>query len=437
MQKSHFKHIIFLMNEYKLIKLKNGLKLILVPKSSTEVVTAMIMFKVGSRYESDEIAGISHVLEHMHYKGTEKRPSGLKISEFIESLGGEHNAFTGKEYTGYYTKLMPKHIEKAFDFLSDLLLNSKFDAEEMEKEKGVILQEISMYEDLPMEMVGNYFEEAVYGQNALGRDIIGRPESVKGIDREKLVAYRDSHYFGENAVLALAGNFGGLGEEDLIALSEKYFRFPERPVSKLPEIELKKGKAHKIVVKKTEQSHLVIGFRTVPLVHPDYFKLELLSIILGGSMSSRMFEEIREKRGLAYAVRTCTSNYIESGALITQAGVPHEKVYEAAEAIVGEYKKIKEEKVPEEELQKAKEIVNGRMLIKFEDSEELAHYFASDKLLLNEIITPEELVKIYQSVTADDILEVAKKYLVDDGMGMAFIGPEFLEEKLEEILKIS
>lgn len=425
------------MNEYKLIKLKNGLNLILVPKSSTEVVTAMILFKVGSRNESDDIAGISHVLEHMHYKGTEKLPTGLKIAEFIESLGGEHNAFTGKEYTGYYTKLVPKHLEKAFEFLSDILLNSKFDSTELEKEKGVILQEISMYEDLPMEMVGNYFEEAVFGQNALGRDVIGRRESVQKVDREKLIKYRDEHYSAENGVLVLAGNFGNLSEHEIVNLSEKYFNFPNKSASGLSKIDINNKKSHKIVIKKTEQGHLTVGFRTVPITDPDYFKLDLLAMILGGSMSSRMFEEIREKRGLAYAVRTNTSNFIESGFLVTQAGVPHEKVYEAAEAIIGEYKKIKENKVPEEELLKAKEIISGKILIKFEDSEELAHYFASDRLLLGKIVTPEELVKIYQDITVDDIMEVANKYLTDERMGLAFIGSDFSEQKLEEILRIS
>ena len=434
--KFEIKATILSMNEYKLVKLKNGLSVVLVPKSSTEVVTAMILFKVGSRNESDEIAGISHVLEHMHYKGTEKLPTGLKIAEFIESLGGEHNAFTGKEYTGYYTKLVPKHLEKAFEFLSDILINSKFDANELEKEKNVILQEISMYEDLPMAMVENYFEEAVFGQNALGRDVIGRRESVQNVDQKKLVKYRDEHYSGENGVLVLAGNFGELSEEKIIDLTEKYFKFPEKKASELSEIEINKEKNHKIITKKTEQSHLAVGFRTVPLDNPDYFKLDLLAMILGGSMSSRMFEEIRENRGLAYAVRTCTSNFIESGMIITQAGVPHEKVYEATEAIIGEYKKVKTEKVPEEELAKAKEIINGKMLIKFEDSEELAHYFASDKLLLGKIIASEELVKIYQNITTDDIMDVANKYLTDERMGLAFIGPEFTKEKVEEILKI-
>lgn len=424
------------MNEYKLITLKNGLRLLLVPRESTGVVTVMILFKVGSRYEDEKQAGISHVLEHMHYKGTPKRPSGLKIAEFIESIGGEHNAFTGKEYTGYYAKLAPKHLEKAFDFLSDFLSNSLFRPEDLEKEKQVIIQEIDMYEDLPMEIVGNKFEEAVFGQNALGRDIIGNRKTVNSVTRDDLVAYRSNYYAASNAVLALAGNFGGMSDEEIQELAEKYFHFEYNLKATPPAVSIPNTSADNIVERKTEQSHLVIGFRTVPLDHPDYHKLEILGLILGGSMSSRMFEEIREKRGLAYAVRTSTNNYIEAGTLVTQAGVPHEKVEETISAIVGEYKKIKEEKVESSELQKAKEIINGKILIKFEDSEELVHHYATDELLLGKIKTPEELVKIYQKITEDDILEVANEYFTNDRLGIAFIGPKFDKGRLTELLKI-
>lgn len=424
------------MNEYKLITLKNGLRLLLVPRESTGVVTVMILFKVGSRYEDEKQAGISHVLEHMHYKGTPKRPSGLKIAEFIESIGGEHNAFTGKEYTGYYAKLAPKHLEKAFDFLSDFLSNSLFRPEDLEKEKQVIIQEIDMYEDLPMEIVGNKFEEAVFGQNALGRDIIGNRKTVNSVTRDDLVAYRSNYYAASNAVLALAGNFGGMSDEEIQEQAEKYFHFEHNLKATPPAVNIPTTSGNNIVERKTEQSHLVLGFRTVPLGHPDYHKLEILGLILGGSMSSRMFEEIREKRGLAYAVRTSTNNYIEAGTLVTQAGVPHEKVNETISAIIGEYKKIKEEKVEPSELQKAKEIINGKILIKFEDSEELVHHYATDELLLNKVETPEELVKIYQNITADDIMEAANKYFTSDRLGIAFIGPKFDKGRLAELLKI-
>lgn len=422
--------------EYKIVTLKNSLRLILIPRKSTEVVTVLAMFKVGSRQEDDEIAGISHVLEHMHYKGTEKRPTGIKIAEFIESIGGEHNAFTGKEYTGYYTKVMPKHLEKGFDFLSDNLLNSKMDSTELEREKQVILQEINMYEDLPMEKVGSHFEKVVFGDNALGRDIIGFKKSVADTTREKLLDYKHKYYQAKNGVVALAGNFGEYSEDEIIEMAEKYFIFEDGPTQEESQIELIDKKGHFAEVKKTEQTHLVIGFKTVSLNHPDYFKIEILATILGGSMSSRMFEEVREKRGLAYAVRTNTAAYTESGEISTQAGVEHEKLYEAIEAIIGEYKRIKEEPVPESELAKAKEIKLGRMLIRTEDSEEVAFHFASDALLGTKILTFDEIREIYQKITTDDIMEMAKKYLVNEKMALSVIGPDIDQEKLEKIFII-
>lgn len=424
------------MNNYKLITLKNGLRLMLVPKKSTEVVTAMIMFRVGSRNESDELAGISHVLEHMHYKGTPKRPTGLKIAEFIESCGGEHNAFTSKEYTGYYAKVASKHLERALDFLSDLISNSLFRAEDLEREKQVISQEIDMYEDHPMEIIGDKFEEAIFGCNALGRDVIGTKKTVNSISVEDIKNYRNGHYLSGNGVLVLAGNFGDLTDQQVEELALKYFSLSDRAIPSASEVNFCKEIKPNLIRKKTEQSHLIVGFKTVPVDHPDHHKLELLSVILGGSMSSRMFEEIREKRGLAYAVRTHTNNYIEAGSLMTQAGVPHEKVMETIEAIVGEYKKVKDEEVSEEELARAKEVLTGHILIKLEDSEDLSHYYATDLLILGKVITPEELIQIYSKITRGDILKVAKKYFTKENFGLAFIGPEIDEKELEEILKI-
>lgn len=425
------------MQEYKILNLKNGLRLILVPKVSTEVMTAIVMFGVGSRYESEKLAGISHVLEHMHFKGTEKRPAALDISKFVDSFGGEMNAFTGKEVTGYYVKARPKNMEKMMDFLSDMLLHSKFDPFELEKEKNVIIQEINMYEDLPMEMVGSKFEEAVFGQNALGRDIIGYKKSVKSVTAKEIIEYKNNFYHGSNAVLVLSGNFGEKSDKEIAKLAEKYFQFSDNLSLSREKIEINNSKAKKITIKKTEQTHLIVGFRTVDINHPDFFKLELLATILGGSMSSRMFEEIREKRGLAYSVRTTISCYVESGSLETQAGVPHEKVYEAIKAIIGEYKKVKNDLVPKEELAKAKEIVLGRMLIKFEDSEELANHFAQEALLGQKIYSTDDLISAYQKITSGDILEVAKKYLTDNRIGLSFIGLNMDERKLEKIFKIN
>lgn len=425
------------MNEYKKIILENGTRVIFVPRTSTEVLTVMVMFGVGSRYESDANAGISHVLEHMFFKGTKKRPTGLKISEFIDSIGGEYNAFTGKEYTGYYVKAAPKHLDNAFDFLSDILLNSKFDPIELEKEKNVIIEEINMYQDLPMEMVENYFEDAVFGKNALGREIIGFKESVKNVTREELVRYKDDHYISNNSVIVLAGNFSAYSEDDLIEKIENYFDFAKRKELEIEKIKLNDKKAIYLKNKPTEQSNLAIGFRTVPCSHPDHYKLLLLATVVGGSASSRMFEEIREKRGLAYAVKSYVTNYSESGALITRAGVPNDKVIEAVKAIVGEYKKVILEPISEEELNKAKEFIYGRTLIKFEDSEELAYHYLIDEIVCKDIKTPKQINEMIGTYTSSDLMEMAKKYFKTDNLGLSYIGKlELNEKKIEGMLNI-
>ena len=424
------------MNEYKKITLDNGLRLVLVPKASTEVLTTMIMFGVGSRYESESNAGISHVLEHMFFKGTEKRPTGLAISAFVDSIGGEYNAFTGKEYTGYYVKATPKHLDDSLDFLSDILLDSKFDPIELEKEKNVILEEINMYEDMPMEMVENYFEKSIFGKNALGRDIIGYRDTVKKTTAEDLIKYRNSHYTSKNAVIVLAGNFSEYSEEEIIQRITDHFKFSQETLVKAENIVVNQKKAYFLKKKDIEQSNLVIGMRTVPCNHPDHYKLLLLAIVLGGSASSRMFEEIREKRGLAYAVRSSVTNYTESGALITKAGVPHDKVVEAIRAIINEYKKVTEELISEEELNKAKEFINGKTLIKFEDSEELAYHYLIDEIVCHKMMTPSEIIKLLRSFTPKDLMIVAQKYFKNDNLGLAYIGRIELGKEISQLLKI-
>ncbi|MCX6808504.1 MAG: pitrilysin family protein [Candidatus Berkelbacteria bacterium] len=416
---------------YKRIVLSNGLRLILVPDSSKRVLTSMILFGVGSRSEAEKEAGISHVLEHMHYKGTKKRPSPLSISEFIENIGGEHNAFTSKEYTGYYVKVAGKFLENSLDFISDLVVNPLLPAKDLEQEKKVILQEVDMYEDLPSEVAANNFEEALFGKNALGRDVIGFKSTIKSVTKEDLVRYRQGFYTSGNAVLILAGNFADLTEDKVIKLIEKYFNLHKAETSEIPTIKLNNQKSFKIVNKPTEQSHLVIGFRGLPTNHPDRYKMRLLALILGGSMSSRMFTEIREKRGLAYAVRTSTGNYRETGSIETLAGVPHERVLETVEAIIAEYEKMKDG-VTESELKRAKEIIYGRMLINMEDTNEVASHFGMAELLSGKIQTLDEVAAIYEKITVSDIEKTAKRYLVPEGMALSYVGPNLKEEQLKQ-----
>lgn len=404
------------MNEqdYKKIILKNGIRLILIPDKTKEVITSLVLFNVGSRYESEDEAGISHVLEHMFYKGSKKMPNALSVSKFIENIGGEHNAFTSKEFTGYYTKVASTYFFKSLDFLSDLITNPLFDGKELEKEKQVIIQEYDMYEDLPAEVASSRFELALFGKNSLGREVIGYKDSILKVSRDKLLDFRQKHYTGENTVIVLAGNFSGYSEKEMIDKLEESFGELSKGIKiRYPEIIFpEKGKTLEIS-KDTEQSHLMIGFRGANSKSLDRYRLKMLSLILGGAMSSRMFIEVREKRGLAYAIRTSSSSYLDTGMIDTYAGVPHSKVEEAKEAITGEFRKIRDKGITNEELERAKRIIFGRILISQEDTNEIASRYGLSELLSDRIITTKELIGLYNKMTENDINSIAKKYLKD------------------------
>jgi len=423
-------------NQYRKFVLKNGLRVVLVPNPTSAVVTATIIFKVGSRYEEDKEAGISHVLEHMHYKGTKKRPNAVEIAEFIESVGGEHNAFTAKEYTGYYAKVPASHLEDALDFLGDILQNSLFDSKELEKEKVVVLHEFDMYEDIPVEVASNQFEKCLFGNNSLGREIIGTKKSILSITPKDLFAFKEKFYTASNAVLVIAGNVGGKSDRELIKLFERYFDLPQKSPFEPQQIKIIKEKCLKVYRRRAEQSHIIIGFHGPKFSDPDRFGIKMLALILGGSMSSRMFVEIREKKNLAYAIRSSVTNYLEAGFIDTHAGVGHEMVYETISSILTEYRKIKEAEIPEREVQKAKEIIRGRLMISFEDSEEAANHYAIDELMSGEILTQERLDEIYSNITAKELYVLSHKYLDDDKMSLACVGPSAKEDEIKKIFKL-
>ena len=422
------------MHNYTLTTLPNGLRLILVPDHSKGVVTTLAVFGVGSRYEDENEAGISHVLEHMFFKGTKNRPTSSLIAEFIEDIGGEHNAFTSKEYTGFYAKVASKHLAKSLDFVSDLLINPLFEEDDLSAEKPVILQELKMYEDLPMEVAGSKFELALLGDNSLGRDTIGTENSIAALTRADLIKYQKAHYTAANGVVVLAGNFGSFDDEEVKELVAKYFTFPAGQISNYPQITLNSQKALNVADKKTEQSNLFIGFRGAGFNNDDKYALKLLSIILGGSMSSRMFIEIREKLGLAYAVRTSSSSYQDVGVIETFAGVPHERVSEAIEAILHEYRRVFAD-LSRTEVERAKEIIYGRMLINAEDTSEVANHFALQAILGSKILTLEEIAKIYEKITLADIIKTGQKYLTDTNLALGFAGQNLTYEQAKKILK--
>ena len=418
---------------YKKINLKNGLRIITVPMAETQTVTVVAMVGVGSRYENEKEAGLSHFIEHMFFKGTEKRPTALSISEELDAIGGEFNAFTSKDSTGYYVKVDAKHIETALDVVSDIYLNSKIEEAEVEKERGTIIQELHMYEDMPMRSVGDVFESLLYPGTFLGRDIIGYKETIEKFKRADFLKYMRRFYLSNDTVICVAGKFD---EKKIVDQISIYFR--EMTEGKKPEIKMvkesQKNPAVKIKFKKTDQTQLVIGVRAYDLYSEKRFALSLLSIILGGNMSSRLFIEVRERRGLAYYVRTNTESFEECGYLATQAGVEHKNLTLAIKTILSEYKKIAEEKVSEKELKKSKDYIKGKMVMGMEASDEVAMFFVGQELTRKEILEREDIFKRIDLVTVDDILLVAKEIFQNKRLNLAIIGPHKNSEKLQKML---
>jgi predicted Zn-dependent peptidase len=416
--------------------LQNGLRVLTVPMSSFESATVLVLVGAGSRYETKQNNGISHFLEHMAFKGTEKRPSAIEIAGIIDGIGGEFNAFTGKEYTGYYIKSSNQHLALLLDVLSDMLLHSKLDPAEIEKEKGVILEELNLYEDTPSRKLGDIYEQLLYGDAPMGWDIGGDKEVIKKIQRTDFIQYMGSLYSAANISVIVAG---GIAEEKTKGLVDKYFgnmkRFDTLGFEKVVDTQSKP----KVFLKQkdTEQSHMALGVRTIPLEHTDRYPLEVLSAILGAGMSSRLFHEIRERRGLAYYVRTTADNYVDCGSLVTMAGVDPKRIDEAVEVTLVEYKKIADGKadIKPEELKKAKELLKGHMILELEDSRSVASFYGQQELLEKEINNPIDVMAKIDAVTIDDIYRVGKTYIVNDTLNLAVIGNFDSSERFEKLLK--
>ncbi len=410
----------------KIQKLKNGLRFINIPMSGTKTATILVMVATGSKYENKNNSGISHFLEHMFFKGTEKRPNALAVSSDLDQLGGEFNAFTAKEYTGYYIKADSEKFEKAIDIVSDMLLNSKFNSREIEKEKGVIIEEINMYQDNPMAYIDDIFEECLYGDQPAGWDTIGTKENIMRFKRKDFIDYLNSQYGIQNTVICVAGNLGTSNVDLRVSnLLKKYFTKLKKTdsVKKLPAIEKQIKPQIKIHYKKTDQAHLSLGVRAIPVNHKDEYIVKILSIILGGSMSSRLFMELREKKGLAYYVRTQAEFYTDTGYLTTQAGVQVDKLEDSVKIILKEYRKAANKLVSEKELQRVKDLLKGRLAIFQEGSDNMASWYGRHAILRGEVISPDEFVKKILDVKPRDIQRVAKEIFVNEGLNLAVIGP--------------
>jgi len=417
--------------------LPNGLRAITIPMPSFESATAMIMVGAGSRYETRKNSGISHFLEHMAFKGTAKRPTAQDIATVIDGVGGEFNAFTSKEITGYYVKAAVSHVDLCLDVLSDMLQNSKLDTQEINREKGVILEEMNLYEDTPARNIADVYERLLYGDTPMGWDTIGAKDVIKSITRADFVSYMQSLYSADNITVVVAG---GIDTDKVEAQIQDYFgkmkSFDTLRYEKVIQNQVKPSLS--IKHKKTEQVHIAAGFRTVPMESEEKNALSVLAAILGGGMSSRLFSEVREKRGLAYYVRTSSDHYQDAGSLVSTAGLDPRRVDEGISVILEEYAKISGSKsqITKEELSKAKEYLKGHLVLELEDSRSVAGFFAQAELLEKHKETPEELIAKIDKVSLEDVEVAAQKYLKQATLNLAIIGNFEDRQRFENLLKL-
>jgi len=421
--------------KFKKHTLKNGLRIVLAPMHETETVTVMVMTSVGSRYETRAENGLAHFLEHMFFKGTEKRPTAMDISRELDAIGAEYNAYTGKDRTAYYAKVEARHWETALDVVSDIFLHAKLEQEEIDRERGPITQELNMYEDTPMRHISDLWEMHLYGDHPLGWEIIGTKENIKGFQRKDFIKYLNRGYTASNVVIGVAGKMDEVKMKKEILKRFKNIRTGKKPVfKKISEKQTVPGVF--LQHKKTDQTHMLLGVRTYPMNHKDKYVLSVIATLLGGGMSSRLFMAVRERRGLAYSVHTSGENYYDAGYLATQCGVEHENLEKTIAVILDEYKRMTVEKVDAEELLKAKEYIKGKMAMGFEGSDDVVEYVITQETLYGKITTLEEKRKAIDKVTANDVIRVAKDIFQNKKLNLAIIGPHIHKEELEKIVKL-
>jgi len=415
--------------------LKNGLRIFTVPMKNTEAVTVLVLVGTGSKYEIKETNGISHFLEHLYFKGTKKRPTPIAVAETLDRVGGIYNAFTGDDYTGYFAKVSYSRLDLALDWVSDIFLNSILPEKEIEKERGVITEEINMTLDNPMYYVQELWSKLLYGDQPAGWSIAGTKESIKKISRHDLLDYRKNQYVAKNTIVAVAGK---IDPKRIIKKIENYFSKikTSKPQEKQNLSERQQKPELLLYHKDTDQSHICFGVRAYNISHQLKYAQELLGLILGGMMSSRLFTKVRGELGLAYYINTDATSNADSGYLLTQAGIDNGKIEKAVSAILKEYRRISEEKVSEDELQKAKDYFKGKMSLLLESSDQQAIFYSMQDILEKKILKPEEIFSRIDKVSREDILKLAKDIFRPEKLNLAIIGPFKDKNKFQKLLKI-
>jgi len=424
---------------HKKFTLKNGINVITSPIKGTKAITILVLFPVGSRYEDKKLAGASHFVEHLMFKGTTKRPTALDISRQLEAVGAEYNAFTGKDYTGYYVKIAGKQQELAFDLLSDMLFNSKFEAKEIEKEKGVIVEELRMYEDNPTMAVDQLFDQTIFGDHPLGRDIGGTIDSVRAMTRKQLYDYYKKYYNPTNMVVVLAGD---VAKGKTLKKYLSYFEQCKTKTSKKLVNNFKKytwakkrslSSRVEVQKRKLDQAHMILGFPAFKIQDKDRYIAAVLTNILGSGMKSRLFIEVREKRGLAYMVRASAQSNRDVGTFNIQAGLDPSRLGEAIEVIREQLDRMKNELVSTKELFEAKGNLIGSMSLSSEGSSTMADWYAKQFWFSKEIKEQVQIFSEIKKVTKQDVIRVAQRIFVDNDMNIAVIGNKTKKEVLNMI----
>jgi len=420
---------------YKKTTLDNGLRVITVPMPDSLTTTILVLVEAGSKYETKEINGLSHFLEHMCFKGTKKRPKNIDISSELDNIGAVYNAFTGMEYTGYFAKARTVHFDDILDVVSDMYLNPIFEPKEIDKERGVIVEEINMYEDLPMHRVQVLFTTLLYGDQPAGWDILGKKEVIKKLTRDDFLKYRQEYYLGQSSLVVVAGKFN---EEEAIEKIKQAFTGIKisKKIPKIKTVESQSKPEVLLKFKETDQTHLILGSRAFDIFDERRYVLEVLSDILGGGMSSRLFQKIRNEMGAAYYVSAEVDLYTDYGFLAASAGVDHNKIDQVIEAILEEFKNLAEKPVENKELERAKEHLTGRLIIGLETSDQLAGFYGGQEIVTKEIITPQETIKKIQKVKSEEIMAVATDIFQNQKLNLALIGPFKEKERFEKIVQI-
>ena len=419
---------------YQKTTLDNGLRIITATMPHTRSVSVCIFIGVGSRYETETQAGISHFIEHLLFKGTPKRPTSREVSETIEGVGGILNGGTNKELTVYWCKVAQSHFPLVLDVLVDMLLHSKFDPQDIERERQVIIEEIHMSKDSPIQRVDMLIDELLWYNHPLGRDIAGSKESVTAITRDMMLDYREGQYTPNNTVITIAGDIQH--QEMVTAVSQALGNWANRQ-SGSGYLAYEEQQAQRLFVetRDTEQAHLCLALPGLSLLDPGRFTLDLLNIILGEGMSSRLFTEIRDKLGLAYNIHSYVEHFLDSGSVTVYAGVEPKNLPAAITAILEQLSQLKEV-IPAPELSKAKELSKGRLLLRMEDSRIVASWMGGQEILTGRILSVDQVTSIIDAITADELKQLAQELLVGNRLRLAVVGPIANQEPLEALLRL-